>query len=279
MKYYIILTAIFSISTSSSAQANNDTFSIYFNNGSAQLNARANYLIDSLLYYDVIIPQQTFIIIGYADIIGSEKSNTTLSKKRADVVADYLMSMGIKKIESVVAKGEINRPEQPMGYPEDRRVDIVIASDSATKNTIKIDIKELKQNDVFNLENMFFVGGLPIILKKSVPTLKSLLLIMKENPTLKIRIEGHVHCELKGTYSSYNVQTGQRVVQRRTHEQSEYEEFIYKQLSTSRAKMVHDYLVDNNIDKKRLQYKGMACKEMALYPNNNRRVAIRILAK
>lgn len=106
-----------------------DTIRVYFDLGVPTLNIAAMHQLDSLAYYDVLVPNKNYGIIGYADYLGSEESNVTLSQNRADAVQQYLQGLGIKpqNIETVTGKGEINRDQLTGdGYPEDRRVDVVL---------------------------------------------------------------------------------------------------------------------------------------------------------
>lgn len=260
MRLSLLLTFILAY-TISPAQ---DTISVYFDNGVSVLNIAAKHRLDSLAYHNILTPGKHYTIIGYADILGGEDANNTLSARRAKAVAGYILSFGIT-IDTAMGVGEVAKPEHPGGYPEDRRVDII-----AGKTITLPDIKTLKKGDVFDLENMFFYGGQAVMKPESMPILESLLAIVKQNPRLKIRIEGHVHCT-----TGYNVRIGGR--HREQYNIGNKEE--YQELSTARAKIVRNYLVANRIDSTRLQYAGLACKEMNLHPENNRRVSIRILEK
>jgi outer membrane protein OmpA-like peptidoglycan-associated protein len=110
------------------------------------------------------------------------------------------------------------------------------------------------------LENLVFAPG-----KTSIPNVSSnqdmihLLNAMKKNPDLVIEISGH-------TDKSGN-------------------EVTNKQLSSDRAKFVHDYLIQNGINANRLSFKGYGSAKPA-YSNStkdgrdgNRRIEIKILSK
>jgi outer membrane protein OmpA-like peptidoglycan-associated protein len=71
------------------------------------------------------------VVEGYTDSVGSDSSNLTLSKNRAEAVRSYLVSKGIPsdKITSV-GKGKANpvaSNDTPDGRANNRRVEIVIA--------------------------------------------------------------------------------------------------------------------------------------------------------
>lgn len=269
----------------SSAQ---DTINVYFDLGAASLNTVAMRQLDSLAYYDVLTPRKNYGIIGYADYLGSEESNVTLSQNRADAVQQYLHGLGIKpqNIETVTGKGEVNRDiADNDGYPRDRRVDIVLGGFKApvqpytptppkpkpiVKETPapKIDITNLKKDETIRLDNILFLPGSHKIRSESETSLFHLYIVMKDHPTLKIRLEGHICC-LKNT----------------THDGYDYDSQEYR-LSENRAKAVYDYLVEKGIDEERLEYKGFGISKPLAWPersfadeNMNRRVEVRILEK
>ncbi len=251
-----------------------DTISVYFENGISILNSDATKMLDSLAYYNILEPGKRYTVIGYADMVGGEVPNNTLSVNRALAVTRYLAGFGIG-VDTAYGAGEIAKPGNVQGYPDDRRVDII-----AAKKATLPDIKTLKKGDVFDLENMFFYSGMAIMKPESKPVLESLLIIVKQNPGLKIRIEGHVHCSGYGSNfrQRFSSPTGDTTIDGRRPDYN-YRGNDFAELSAARARMVRDYLVKNKIDSTRLQYAGMACKEMNLHPENNRRVSIRILDK
>lgn len=281
-----------------------DTIKLYFDLGIPTLNMAAMQQLDSLAYYDILLPNKNYGIIGYADYLGSEESNVTLSQNRANAVQEYLQGLGIKQenIETVTGKGEINRDiASNDGYPEDRRVDIVLGgfkqkavADSPAyickcgkadckkgplvkvqpqkpaveKQLQKIDITNIKKDETIRLDNILFLPGSHRIREESEETLFHLYIVMKDHPTLKIRLEGHICC-LKNT----------------THDGYDYDTQEYR-LSENRAKAVYDYLAEKGIDEERMQYKGFGLSKPLAWPersfadeNMNRRVEIRILEK
>ncbi len=298
-----------------------DIIKIYFDLGIPTLNKSAKQQLDSLAYYDILLPNKNYGIIGYADYLGSEESNVTLSQNRANAVQEYLQGLGIKQenIETVTGKGEINRDlASADGYPQDRRVDIVLGGFKETAqlpspqqqrpvqplppnqpvaalHRQKIDISKLQTGDVFDLENIFFKSGSTVMIEHSLPALEALLEMMEQNAQVKIRIEGHVHCYSYNTnYTEHFVSpTGDKtiegiskapkaasVVDTATHNETthKWQNIAAKELSMARARVVRDYLVEHGIDSGRLQYAGLGCKGMSEH-KDNRRVAVRILEK
>lgn len=124
-------------------------------------------------------------------------------------------------------------------------------------NLQELTIVKLKKGDKILLENLIFRGGTSFLEKESKPLLEELLEVMKNNPRLKIEIQGHVCCYPNRT----------------------------NKLSKERAKVVYEYLIDNGIPKSRMRYKDFGGKRpiYAMPEKNeqeriaNRRVEIEVL--
>lgn len=259
-----------------------DTIKLYFNIGIAELKPADKSRIDSFIYLDKLPPGKKLGIIGYADYLGDENANIGLSEKRANNVKTYLESMGIRAedIQLVMGKGEISRNmESKEGYAEDRRVDIVPGGfkDLPKPKPVptpppppakKIDITTVEANQTIRLNKIFFYPGSHKVREESYPELKLLYQTLKEHPTLKIQIEGHICCLTKDTYDGYD-----------------YDSQDFR-LSENRAKEIYDFLVQRKIDPSRLSYKGfgksrplIADEKTPEDENMNRRVEIRVLSK
>ena len=96
MKHLLIITALLLFCCPTHAQ-HPDTIKVYFDLGKPTLSSTAKQLLDSLAYYDILPVRKKYGIIGYADYIGSEESNITLSKQRAASAEQYLLGLGVKK--------------------------------------------------------------------------------------------------------------------------------------------------------------------------------------
>ena len=67
-------------------------------------------------------------IVGHTDPRGSDEYNQELGRSRAESVADYLEKRGVKPTRLTVAsQGEKHASDEPSDWPEDRRVDILLA--------------------------------------------------------------------------------------------------------------------------------------------------------
>jgi len=254
--------------------AANDTLRLYFGIGVPSLSTEAKHAIDSLMYYDILLPGKKVGIVGYADYLGTDASNIKLSERRAQNVAAYLLATGIKEgnIQIVTGRGEVSREvlNGAAGYAEDRRVDIIPGGiPELPKNTTPLlDLSKVKKNETIRLDNLYFKPASHIPVDASYAELKKLYAILKENPKLKIGIEGHICCVLHGTTDGYD---------------KDADDF---NLSINRAKYVYEYMVKKGIEAERLSYKGFGKMKPLVMPektpedeNKNRRVEIRILDK
>jgi outer membrane protein OmpA-like peptidoglycan-associated protein len=263
-----------------------DTFNIYFDLNISFLNSKMCKKIDLLIYNDKIINGSNITIVGYADYLGPENHNKDLSIQRAQSVKNYLIKYGINKndIKLVEGRGEVVRKadRNGAGFPSDRRVDIVVNNRILKEGAAKLkptkpknsnekvaisninDMKKLRPGAVFLLQNVYFPADRHTIKPESEPTLAKLYLVLKDNPKIKISIEGHVCC-IADAPDALDIDT--------------YE----PTLSVNRAKEIYNYLVKKGIDPSRLTYAGFG-KQRPVVPierteedaEKNRRVEIRI---
>jgi len=126
-----------------------------------------------------------------------------------------------------------------------------------------LNINDIEVGQSITLENIYFEGGLPTFLRTSYTALDALYDFLKNNPSVKIEIHGHVNGPNQAPDINYSNNLGYR-----------------------RAKAVFDYLVNKGVNKTRMTYKGFGNTQM-IYPNaiieeqmaRNRRVEIIILSK
>lgn len=254
-----------------------DTLSIYFQLNKHELTDYNTRKIDSILYNNVIKNNQKIMIVGYADNLGTDDHNIQLSKRRANTVKVYLASMNIdtNMIIMCMGKGEIKRDViLPQGYATDRRVDIILNYTQPSNNKSKsstssrsIDVSKVPVGKSFILSNIQFLPERHVLTKESEPELERLYQTLINNPTLTIRIEGHVCC-IWGAPDALDIDTDEMA------------------LSLNRAKYIYEYLIDKGIDAARLSYVGFG-KQRPLVTMEvteadramNRRVEIRILTR
>jgi len=105
---------------------------IYFRSGSMGLNKRDNTKLNYLLeYMRLQKPDGTIVLKGYSDSEGPRHANLLVSKKRVNVVKQYLLSQGVSEDRIVTKAYGESKPTATNRYPTgrqlNRRVDISIA--------------------------------------------------------------------------------------------------------------------------------------------------------
>jgi outer membrane protein OmpA-like peptidoglycan-associated protein len=262
------------------AQEINQT-SIFFEMGKRSLDKNQMEMLDSLVAS--INEKDKIKIIGYADFVGSDHYNLKLSADRAGNVKQYL-NLKNKQIIFCEGKGAQEKSEDAdkvNGIQAHRKVDIFIerhqelpesiTTAQPVKSTADYTNKEIyemvKEGETLVWQNLNFVGGRQVLIRESIPALEKLLSLLQENPTMRIRIEGHICCER-------NLDDG---LDFDTREQK---------LSLNRARHIYGYLVLKGISADRLSYIGFGGKrplvDFELTEQDritNRRVEIKVIAK
>ncbi len=103
---------------------------ITFATGSSDLNARFFNVLDSvslvLKKYDKTIVE----VAGHTDSVGSDAANQALSERRANTVAQYLVSKGVKSERMITIGAGKTRPvasnDTPEGRALNRRVELTL---------------------------------------------------------------------------------------------------------------------------------------------------------
>jgi outer membrane protein OmpA-like peptidoglycan-associated protein len=252
---------------------------IYFDSGKSELNNRDKQWLDSISAIISSSPNYSIVIWAYCDADGSEESNVVLAQRRANALKDELKANKLNE-GSITANalGELDPVadnSSEAGKSKNRRALVAITYQSGKaeesikeeKKTNEVALSPPKEIIISNglsseklevgktlvLKNLNFEGGTPILLPESEPTLKELLQIMKDNPTMEIEIGGHVCCGPD------------------------------MELSVQRARKVFNYLKGYGINAKRMTYKGysfdkpIASESTEEGKTKNRRVEITIL--
>jgi len=230
---------------------------VYFDFNKFELNLNAKSKLDSLLINNRNI--EIVRVEGFCDSIDSNKYNKILSEKRVESVLKFFKNNHIKFTNNVETFGFGENFKQSENQSKNRKA-IIFFNLKEEKITLKDKINKAKAGDIIRLKSINFYNNIDVILPKSKPVLEELLAIMKSNLTLKIEIQGHICCKRPDEEDS---------------------------VSLARAKAIYNYLVDNNINKNRLKYKGYGVsKPIYKIPekNNfeedeNRRVEILIVDK
>ena len=127
----------------------------------------------------------------------------------------------------------------------------------------KLELKPAVSGEIMDIDNLYFEGNQAVLKNFSKPELSKILQFMQTNPVMKIEIAGHVNLPNRPEVTETS--------------------WEYK-LSVARAKLVHDYLLENGVAQNRISFKGYGNWEMR-YPQavseeqqaHNRRVEIRII--
>ena len=164
--------------------------------------------------------------------------------------------LGIKKeLEVVVAE-----PRAKIQYPEK----MIFENPDGSKSEFKLDVAFMERmtgapiGEKLKIENLNFQINTFIVVPASRGKMYELLLVLKNNPGMKIEIQGHLCCMSVDRLD----------------------------LSTQRAKAINNFLIAKGIDEKRLTYKGFGSTQ-PIFPipekdeaqrSANRRVEILIVA-
>ena len=151
-------------------------------------------------------------------------------------------------------------PKVVVKYPEKFEV----KNPDGTKSEYQLDVAFMQKVDAakvgekLKLDNLIFLINTFIVVPASRGKMYELLLVLKNNPNLKIEIQGHLCCMPNDRLD----------------------------LSTQRARAINNFLVARGIDEKRLTFKGFGSTH-PIYPlpekdeaerAANRRVEIMIVA-
>jgi outer membrane protein OmpA-like peptidoglycan-associated protein len=285
ISYLLLVVCPIATSAPASAQPNmqqNIAVTVYFNSDQYTLTPEADSILDRYVRNAKISPgSHRLEIAGFCDNSGSDNHNNRLSLNRAGAVKAYLLQhrLDTGAIPYITAHGSrdpLNDNRTPSDRAINRRVTIRLTPSPAPDTpSIAVHPSIYKQlTDTFNrtgtsitLNDVVFIGGRHQPLGFSYTALNDLLKAMRENFSLRIRIEGHVCC-IPETLDGPDLDTGE------------------SDLSVQRAKFVYTYLVSNGIAKDRMSYVGLGGANK-LYPQEtspvqqaqNRRVGIRIIAK
>ncbi|MFP9099073.1 OmpA family protein [Flavobacterium sp. RHBU_24] len=273
-----------------------EQFSVYFETNKHELTAKEQARLDGWIAANA--KSKILAINGYTDEDGTVTHNDDLSNRRVDFVFSkvkgkvkiredfYTRSFGELHRQSTVKsenrkatvyylqekdlakENEIlgikdepvaNRPKPKVIYP-----DKIMVRTPAGEKEIQLDtlfmekLGTAKTGDKVRIPNLNFVENTFAVMEESRPRLYELLEVMKANPNLKIKLQGHVCC-----------MTADR-----------------KNLSTQRAKAVMEFLNRSGIEKGRLSFEGFGVSQpLYTIPEKtadereaNRRVEVLIVA-
>ena len=293
MKFFILVLLSLSFSTLAIGQSQ---FSIYFDSNKYELTpletSKLNQWISSNPKVKIVG------IHGFCDEDGSSSFNDTLAKNRINFVYTFIRNkIAIRDDFKTRSFGELHRlskikaenrkvtlfyieandlsreneilgikekpiqlPKAIIKYPEK----LVFDNPDGSKSEYKLDVDFMQKmteagvGQKLKLENLNFIINTYIVVPQSKGKMYELLLVMKNNPNLKIEIQGHLCCMPTDRLD----------------------------LSTQRAKAVNNFLVANGINEERITFKGFGSTQpIYVLPEKdeaqrsaNRRVEILIVA-
>lgn len=171
-----------------------------------------------------------------AEVSWEELSGEELARGVTDEEGKFEMNVPIRK--SVRPRPYLLIVSKEGHLYEERKI---LASSVDTVLPISVVLPELIKGNRMTIRNINFMGGSPVPIKSAYTSMRRLLKLMKKNPSLEIKIEGHTNGCPGGILSAQN-------------------------LSEARAKRIKGYLVKNKIREDRIKTQGFNCSEM-LYPN------------
>ncbi len=238
---------------------------VFFDFNQSKINADSQLKLDNWIRNSKEV--HVLRIYGYCDWKGNNQYNDSLSLKRVEVVHGLVEKAGIPIADNYEEKGFGENFEQSLVQSENRKVIVyfekqkvkasaLIPNDS--QQTLTEIAKTAKIGDIIKLQMIHFRNRSAFIIADSKPALYELLCMLEEHPNLKIEIQGHICCQLAEDIEN---------------------------ISTSRARAVYTFLVQNKINRKRLSYVGFGIQK-PIHPipekteaeaEENRRVEIRIV--
>jgi outer membrane protein OmpA-like peptidoglycan-associated protein len=242
------------------ATASPDSLSLYFASGKVALTAAHQQTLDSLLYAETD-SRQPLQIWGAADEPGTTPQNKSIAQARAEAVKAYLLESGIRPSRIVSCEGRGN-PEKLGDNPGQRRAVLIFGgapdaatavappSETATALPSLAAPEKLKAQDVITLKNLLFKNMSGEFLPQSAPVLEELYTVLRANPGLKIRIEGHVCCGGTNAAGGPDADYGQEI-------------------SELRVAAVYTFLVAKGIAKDRLTVAGRGFSAPKFFPERN----------
>ena len=262
MKNFTLLLAMVLIALPLSAQ---EQFSVFFESDGHQLSMKQAAALNNWL---VSNPEVKVIgVYGFTDEDGTTGYNDTLARKRVESVfqkisgrvkfRDDFRTRSFGEKHQLSSNKSENRKVtlfyiEPKDFPREDEIvgitkaepvkkapkkfpkNVALRNPDGTVTEFKLDtvfmrqVDEAKPGQMLKLEDLNFRINTFAILPESRAKMYELLIVLQDNPRLKVEIQGHLCCMPNDRLD----------------------------LSTQRAKAIYSFLVGNKIEKSRLAYKG-----------------------
>lgn len=268
--YFAALVFLMTLATRGQEQ-----FSVFFDSDKYTLSPRESKRLDDWMQTNRDV--KVVGIHGFTDEDGTTGYNDTLAKRRVDHIFDvirekiqfredfktrsfgelhqfskikaenrkvtlfYLSAADIPRENEIlkIAPEAPPSPKPPKKFPEK----VAVRNPDGSVSEYKLDrefmqrVDQGKAGEKLTIENLNFHINTFAIVPASRGKLYELLIVMQDNPNLKIDIQGHLCCMPNDRLD----------------------------LSTQRAKAVYNFLVSNKISKSRLSYQGFGSSK-PIYP-------------
>ncbi|MEI6816404.1 MAG: OmpA family protein, partial [Bacteroidota bacterium] len=219
-----IMLLLLLVSTGGKAQTIQKT-TVYFDFDKAELTTETTHKLDSMAKFinKYIAKVIKIEIAGHTDSMGMNDYNDRLSNLRANAVNDYLLAKKIpdtliKKVDAFGKRMPVSNNHDSVERSKNRRVEIAtyFVKNNAAKTTPQpkndrkdgyiphktfnpkledLDkIPDIDSGTTIVIPNLIFVGGSHELVSSSTTALVKIYKLMKENPNLKIELQGHVCC-------------------------------------------------------------------------------------
>lgn len=220
------------------------------------------------------------IVEGNVKVIDSEKSKLIKEVKGNDYL--YLPDPGNKSgmVTLICEAFGYRKVQQEINYPlpiadtVKEYIDLM-----GTTFIVSFDLVRYQAGDIATLYNVYFYNDAAVMLPESKYELNSLLQMMEEDPSYRVRLHGHTNGNyhgkiiLMGTNKNFFSLTG-----------SKNSVGSAKDLARGRAEIIKEYLVTNGIDGGRIEVKSWGGKK-PIYDRHsanakkNVRVEVEVLKK
>lgn len=144
---------------------------------------------------------------------------------------------------------------------------------------VNFELQRLRKGDIAPMYNVFFFKDATVMREESKYEINQLLIMLHENPNMRITIHGHTNGNAQGLIKYYDKESKKYFSLQGVNNEGMGSA---KKLSQLRAETIQSYLIDNDIDIKRVDTKGWGGKQMLYDKHNNQakqnvRVEIEVL--
>ncbi len=129
--------------------------------------------------------------------------------------------------------------------------------DMGTSLIVKFPLVRYVKGEIHTLYNVYFYNDAAVFLPESRFELNELLVMMKENPAVRIRLHGHTN----GSYHGKIIRVGESQNFFSLTQDVKTSKGSSKELSESRAEVIRDYLAANGVEPSRVEVKAWGGKK------------------